>query len=398
VTLNGPGGSQFGCSVASAGDVNGDGYGDVIVGAVNSNSAYLYPGNSAGVVRQAQQMDSSATKIVGPMDAVSYTPGLTSFVARVDKTSAPLGRELARLCVEAKPWNAAFNGMGLVRSAFVDSSASAGTAALQVPVNGLQAQMAYHWRYRMEYQPLNSLGGAGYSYGPWMAPQQASLSGNANLRTGPVNTSTSTSTATSTASPTSTPTGTPTCTKMPSGTMTETPTSSGTPTGSGTPTPTPTPTSTGTPTGSSSATPTSTGTVTPTDTLTCTSTATATSTATPSSTPSYSVTPTSTASPSPTQSVTPHFRLSVQGKTVLGPVPCRVGEPLCAFFTQAPIASKWQVYSIAGQLVDSASFGGQYSQCLNTRGLAPGIYIVRLSVTESGGTKHTVMKKVAIVR
>jgi hypothetical protein len=49
-TLNAPSGvSRFGASVASAGDVNGDGYGDVLVGAPGTNRAYLYFGRAVGL-------------------------------------------------------------------------------------------------------------------------------------------------------------------------------------------------------------------------------------------------------------------------------------------------------------------------------------------------------------
>jgi hypothetical protein len=43
------GGGRFGQSVSTAGDVNGDGYGDVIVGAPDRSSAYLYLGSSTGL-------------------------------------------------------------------------------------------------------------------------------------------------------------------------------------------------------------------------------------------------------------------------------------------------------------------------------------------------------------
>ncbi|MBI5515737.1 MAG: VCBS repeat-containing protein [Deltaproteobacteria bacterium] len=49
-TLTGPtSGSSFGNSVASAGDVNGDGYGDVVVSAVGSGTAYVYLGGAGGL-------------------------------------------------------------------------------------------------------------------------------------------------------------------------------------------------------------------------------------------------------------------------------------------------------------------------------------------------------------
>lgn len=45
--------AYFGCSVASAGDVNGDGYGDVVVGAyglaANAGAAYIYMGSATGL-------------------------------------------------------------------------------------------------------------------------------------------------------------------------------------------------------------------------------------------------------------------------------------------------------------------------------------------------------------
>ena len=49
-TITAPAGvTRFGASVSSAGDVNGDGYSDVLVGAPGSNRAFLYYGTATGV-------------------------------------------------------------------------------------------------------------------------------------------------------------------------------------------------------------------------------------------------------------------------------------------------------------------------------------------------------------
>ncbi|MCC6876227.1 MAG: FG-GAP repeat protein, partial [Sandaracinaceae bacterium] len=58
--LAGPAGSDFGASVAAAGDVDGDGYGDVIVGAPSIDRAYLFRGGPLGV------RASAPVELIGP--------------------------------------------------------------------------------------------------------------------------------------------------------------------------------------------------------------------------------------------------------------------------------------------------------------------------------------------
>jgi len=48
-TMLSSGGGMFGTSVAAAGDVNGDGYADVIVGAPGTNNAFVYHGSATGL-------------------------------------------------------------------------------------------------------------------------------------------------------------------------------------------------------------------------------------------------------------------------------------------------------------------------------------------------------------
>ena len=50
LTLNGSGASRYGASVSTAGDINADGYADLLIGAPNISTAYLHLGSPAGTV------------------------------------------------------------------------------------------------------------------------------------------------------------------------------------------------------------------------------------------------------------------------------------------------------------------------------------------------------------
>ena len=58
IKLSGPAASRFGYSVASAGDVNGDGYADLVVGAFGGlsqvGSIYVYLGSASGISESSQ--------------------------------------------------------------------------------------------------------------------------------------------------------------------------------------------------------------------------------------------------------------------------------------------------------------------------------------------------------
>lgn len=55
-------GSGFGVSVAAAGDVDGDGYGDLVLGAPGIGTAYLYRGSASGIVRTPITLTASAAE------------------------------------------------------------------------------------------------------------------------------------------------------------------------------------------------------------------------------------------------------------------------------------------------------------------------------------------------
>lgn len=62
ITLTGATGSHFGTAGAGAGDINRDGYGDLVVGAHGANSVFVYHGHVAG-------LSTSPTMLVGPLDS-----------------------------------------------------------------------------------------------------------------------------------------------------------------------------------------------------------------------------------------------------------------------------------------------------------------------------------------
>jgi hypothetical protein len=72
VLLIGPlGSAYFGAAVSSAGDVNGDGFADLIVGTRGSNTAYLYHGGSAG-------LSPSPTTLSGPRGGTYFGGSVAS--------------------------------------------------------------------------------------------------------------------------------------------------------------------------------------------------------------------------------------------------------------------------------------------------------------------------------
>jgi hypothetical protein len=111
VDLVGPdsAGSAFGCSVASAGDVNGDGFSDVAVAACGSNRVFVYLGGAGGLDTLPAAILSTAgvTSVSGAGDVngdgyadllIAYQTGVVGFgalylgnAAGVSSTPIPLG-------------------------------------------------------------------------------------------------------------------------------------------------------------------------------------------------------------------------------------------------------------------------------------------------------------------
>jgi hypothetical protein len=149
-------GTIFAASTGTAGDVNGDGYADVIVGEPAYNNwdgrASLYPGNGGygvSVTPQQRRSDDGAS-----IAQLGRSDGYNSFrLAALGRS--PFGRGRVKLEWEVKPLGVPFNGLGTQRSAVWLDSGTAGVALSEL-VTGLSGDTLYHWRVRLLYHPAST--------------------------------------------------------------------------------------------------------------------------------------------------------------------------------------------------------------------------------------------------
>ncbi|HEX4824204.1 MAG TPA: FG-GAP-like repeat-containing protein [Candidatus Polarisedimenticolaceae bacterium] len=150
-------GNSLGYSVACAGDVNADGYADVVIGEryngdggnTQQGKAYVYYGNggTGGKSHNTRQFNGSFTRNVAPLGAVDGDGTLlashTSWYA--------WGFDGGHPEVEVKPLTSAFNGTGTVVGF---GSSAHGSVNATTSVFGLSPLTAYKWRVR--YRDLRS--------------------------------------------------------------------------------------------------------------------------------------------------------------------------------------------------------------------------------------------------
>jgi hypothetical protein len=152
-------GGQLGQSVASAGDVDGDGYSDVIVGSpasttTSGGSARVYLGNRGNLGDQSglNLAVRALRSLNSPLAPRGSTSG-SSFLVSAGLDSH-FGRGLARVELEVKPLAQAFDGTNLRSGGWTAVTAA---ARQLVGATGLLSG-GYHYRVRLRYHPSHALG------------------------------------------------------------------------------------------------------------------------------------------------------------------------------------------------------------------------------------------------
>ena len=158
-----------GYAAGTAGDVNGDGFGDLIVssyqwdnGQTNAGKASVFYGNGGvGVSRAPRQARVNAT---APIDLLGQSDSESSVrLKALGRT--PAGRGKLRLESEVKSLGAPFNGSATQRSGVQDSGLPGGSGSstsFDFVANGLNFGTPYRWRMR------TLSGSPFFPHSPWL--------------------------------------------------------------------------------------------------------------------------------------------------------------------------------------------------------------------------------------
>jgi hypothetical protein len=166
--------ANFGVSVSSAGDVNGDGYSDVIAGAYRFNGGLTqegkafvyYGGGGSGNSRATVQQYAPGSSTVIGSGGLTYNNGQVKLAMFA---KSPFGRTKAKISHEYKTNGNPFsgtvvgNGTGSTGTGTLTNLGLTGTEIFH-DIAGLQTGKLYKWRARVHYDLASN---PYQKYGPW---------------------------------------------------------------------------------------------------------------------------------------------------------------------------------------------------------------------------------------
>ena len=174
-------GAQFGWRLGTAGDVNGDGYSDVIIGApgydngqTDEGQATVYYGNGGdGLHLLPRQMRTDGS---APIAVLGMSDSSAAFGVRLIGRM-PLGRDDVRLQWQAAPLGTLFGDPGVVGGTSGWTDVLTTGVVISRNVTGLTPGTPYHWRVRLLYKPGNALGqpASRWVHIPWVGWNESDL-------------------------------------------------------------------------------------------------------------------------------------------------------------------------------------------------------------------------------
>jgi hypothetical protein len=172
---------QLGQGVAGAGDVNGDGFADVIVGApaydfgldADEGAAFVFYGNADRRVPYLAGRPVRARQLLGDGSGMAVQPWGGSGAPEQFEVELfgghPAGSGRVRPEVEACPSGVAFGHAGCTRQAGVWTPVGPGALGptLRVVLAGLAPGTLHHWRARVQHAPATEAIPTSPAHGPW---------------------------------------------------------------------------------------------------------------------------------------------------------------------------------------------------------------------------------------